>query len=306
MYIGIDLGGTKISALALGADGREHARCRLPTPEGYLETLSALVTVVAELESAVGQSALPVGLGLPGIVDPRQGTVRAVNLPWLAGHPFAADLAQALGRPVPMANDANCFALAEALDGAAMGADLVFGVVLGTGVGTGIVFRGHSLTGAHGITGEWGHTPLPWRQPEDGPPTPCRCGALGCIETQLSGAGLVATMKRLGGDAETASEVAEATRHGNEQALRALHLYFGSLARSLASIINLFDPDAIVLGGGLSDLPGILDNVMKMWRGWSLVAEPRTRLVRARHGADSGVRGAAWLARRQDIGASGC
>lgn len=298
MYIGIDLGGTKISALALGVDGREHARWRAATPSGYAETLAALAAAVAGLEAAVGRGPLPVGLGLPGIVDPALGTVHAVNLPWLAGQPFAADLAATLARPVPMANDANCFALAEALDGAGVGAEVVFGVILGTGVGTGIVAGGRCIAGAHGIAGEWGHTPLPWRQPADGPPLPCPCGGIGCIETLLGGAGLIATLKRLGGSARTAEDVARSASDGCATATRALHLYFDALARSLASVINFLDPDTIVLGGGLSDLPGLLEHVTTYWRGWALVPEPRTRLVRARHGADSGVRGAAWLARQ--------
>ncbi len=298
MYIGIDLGGTKISALVVAEDGRELARRRLPTPTGYLDTLGALALVVTDLEHAVGQSGLPVGLGLPGVIDPVAGVVRAVNLPWLGGRPFAADLADRLGRPVPMANDANCFALAEASEGAGVGAGVVFGVVLGTGVGAGIVVGGRCLAGAHGIAGEWGHTPLPWREAEDGDPLPCPCGRVGCIETVLSGSGLLGIARRLGGDAASAADVAQAAQQDNRWAANALHLYFSALARALASVINFLDPDVVVLGGGLSHLPNLFANVLRLWRGWALVAEPRTRLICARHGADSGVRGAAWLARR--------
>jgi fructokinase len=301
MYIGIDLGGTKISALVVADDGRELARSRLPTPTGYPETLEALAAVVAELERVVGRRSLPVGLGLPGVVDPQAGTVQAVNLPWLTSRPFVADLAARLGRPVPMANDANCFALAEASDGAGVGAAVVFGVVLGTGVGAGIVIGGRCVAGIHGIAGEWGHTPLPWREPQDGPPLPCPCGRIGCIETLLGGAGLVATYRRLGGTAETAVEIALAADQNNQRAAAALHLYFSALARALASVINFLDPDVVVLGGGLSKLPGILNNVLRLWRGWALVAVPRTRLVCARYGADGGVRGAAQLARQRPV-----
>jgi fructokinase len=297
MYIGIDLGGTKISALAIAEDGRALARRRLVTPIGYSETLAALAAVVQALEDELGQQGLPVGLGLPGVIDSEAGRVQAVNLPWLTGRPFAQDLSVKLGRFVPMANDANCFALAEALEGAGMGAEVVFGVVLGTGVGAGIVVKGRCLAGAHGIAGEWGHTPLPWRMVEDGSPLPCPCGRIGCLETVLGGSGLLGIYRRLGGEAHSAIDIAEAFRHNNQKAEDALHLYFSALARALASVINLLDPDAVVLGGGLSDLPGLLESVSRLWRGWALVAEPRTRLVRARYGADGGVRGAAWLAR---------
>jgi len=302
VYIGIDLGGTKISALVLDEAGREHGRLRVPTPGGYLETLDALAELVTDLERGAGRRGLPVGLGLPGLVEPVGGTVRAVNLPWLAGRPFGADLAVRLGRPVPMANDANCFALSEAVDGAGAGATVVFGVVLGTGVGGGIVVDGKCLTGAHGIAGEWGHTPLPWREAADGPPLPCPCGRMGCIETILSGGGLVRIYQMLGGHAETAAEIAKKMTEGDDKGGHSLQLYFSALARALASAINFLDPDTIVLGGGLSDLPDILDNVSQLWRGLALVAEPRTRLVKARHGADSGVRGAAWLARQRQAG----
>jgi len=299
VYIGIDLGGTKVSALVLDETGRERCRARRPTPAGYAETLDTLADLVAELEACAGRRGLPVGLGVAGLVDPAAGTVRAVNLPWLAGRRFGADLAGRLGRPVPMANDANCFALSEATDGAAAGAEVVFGAVLGTGVGGGIVVHGRCLTGAHGIAGEWGHTPLPWREPGDGPPELCPCGRIGCIETILSGAGLVKFHSPLPGCGETAVGIAEKAIQGDQKACFTLNRYFSALARALAFVLNFLDPDTIVLGGGLSQLPDILENVSRSWRGLALVAEPRTRLVVARHGADSGVRGAAWLARQR-------
>ncbi|MEI6559295.1 MAG: ROK family protein [Rhodospirillaceae bacterium] len=298
MYIGIDMGGTKVSALVLDRDGRERGRLRRPTPRGYAETLAALAELVTELEAGVGRPGLPVGLGLPGVVEPRAGTVRAVNLPWLAGRPFGADLAEALGRPVPMANDANCFVLSEAVDGAGAGSAVVFGAVLGTGVGGAIAVDGRALAGAHGIAGEWGHTPLPWHQVGDGPALPCPCGRAGCIETILSGAGLVRLCNEHGKKMASAEEIGKAAKEGDESALQALGIYFSALARSLACVINFLDPDTIVLGGGLSDLPDVLEKVTLLWRGLALVPDPRTRLVRAVHGADSGVRGAAWLARQ--------
>ena len=298
MYIGIDMGGTKVSALVLDGAGRELRRLRRPTPASYDGTLGALVALVGELEGAVGRRGLPVGLGLPGVVDPLAGTVRAVNLPWLLGRPFGGDLARALGRPVPMANDANCFVLSEAVDGAGAGAAVVFGAVLGTGVGGGIAVHGRGLTGAHGIAGEWGHTPLPWRGADDGAELPCPCGKKGCIETILGGSGLVNLCNHLGGAARSAEEVGISAARGDKTAERALILYFWTLARALACVINILDPDTIVLGGGLSDLPNILDKIPELWRGLALVSEPRTRLSRAVHGADSGVRGAAWLARQ--------
>ena len=305
MYIGIDMGGTKLSALVLDRAGRECLRLRRPTPAGYGETVAALAALVAELEESVGRRGLPVGLGLPGVVDPLAGTVRAVNLPWLLGRPFGADLAVALGRPVPMANDANCFALSEAVDGAGAGAAVVFGAVLGTGVGGGIVVHGRGLTGAHGIAGEWGHTPLPWREAGDGPELPCPCGRKGCIETILSGAGLVNIRNNLGGSAGSAEEIGRMARDADQKAQAALMLYFRALARALACVVNFLDPDIIVLGGGLSGLSDILDKVPLLWRGLALVSEPRTRLVRAVHGADSGVRGAAWLAWQASASAGG-
>ncbi len=302
MYIGIDMGGTKVSALVLDRMGRECLRMRRPTPVSYAETVALLTAMVAELEEACGRRCLPVGLGLPGVVDPAAGTVRAVNLPWLLGRPFGGDLAEALGRTVPMANDANCFVLSEAVDGAGARTAVVFGAVLGTGVGGGIAVHGRGLSGVHGIAGEWGHTPLPWRTSDDGPELPCPCGRIGCIETILCGSGLVNTSNLLGGSGETAQEIGKRAQAGEVIAQKALESYYHSLARALACVINFLDPDTIVLGGGLSDLPNLLERVSLCWRGLSLVAEPRTRLVRAIHGADSGVRGAAWLARQGATG----
>ncbi|MEI6985885.1 MAG: ROK family protein [Rhodospirillaceae bacterium] len=299
MFIGIDMGGTKIAALVLNGDGRELARLRLPTPTSYEDTLKALAKLVIELENEVGAAGLPVGLGLPGVVDAVAGTVQALNLPWLSGCNLAADLATRLKRTVAIANDGNCFALSEAVDGAGAGARTVFGAVLGTGVGGGLVVDGNCLNGCHGITGEWGHTPLPWREPKDGPPVQCLCGRMGCIETILCGTGLINIHRRLGGTAACAAEVGLKAASGDDIATQALELYFSALARALSVVLNLLDPDAIVLGGGLSDLPDISNSVQRLWCGLSLAGQPRTRLSKARHGADSGVRGAAWLARQR-------
>ncbi|MEI8394478.1 MAG: ROK family protein [Rhodospirillaceae bacterium] len=296
MLIGIDLGGTKVSALVLDERGGERARLRRPTPTGYAETLDVLAELVAELEALAGARNLPVGLGLPGLVDPVAGTVRAVNLPWLAGHAFGSDLGARLGRPVPMANDANCFTLSEAIDGAAEGAAVVFGAILGTGVGGGIVVNGRCLNGAHGIAGEWGHTPLPWRKEADGAPILCGCGRIGCIETIISGRGLCNLYDQNNETMDTSVAIAQKAALGDTAAIYALNLYFSALARALAFVINFLDPDVIVLGGGVSELPGILNNVSALWGEMALIGQPRTRLVKARFGADSGVRGAARLA----------
>ncbi|NYZ13268.1 ROK family protein [Azospirillum sp. RWY-5-1] len=297
MRIGIDLGGTKIAAAALEDDGALHAETRVATPRDLAGTLAAVVAVIDSVEGAVGRCSPGIGLCLPGVVDARQGVVRrAVNLPWLDGHPFAAELERALGRPVRLANDANAFVLSEAADGAAAGAEVVFGAILGTGVGGGIVVDGRILNGANALAGEWGHTPLPWRSPAvDGPPLACACGQSGCVETVLSGAGLVSIHRRRWGTEALPPDIAARAEAGDAQAQTTLDLYFDALARALAGVVNLLDPDAIVIGGGLCGLPGLVEGVRARWGRWTIEREPRTRLARARHGADSGLRGAAWL-----------
>ncbi|MFP5517115.1 MAG: ROK family protein [Alphaproteobacteria bacterium] len=297
MRVGIDLGGTKIAAVALGADGTELARHRLPTPRDYDATLGALAETVAALDpSGTGG----VGISLPGIVDPAAGRVRAVNLPWLAGRRFAEDAARRIGRPVRIANDANCFTLSEATDGAAVGSAVVFGVILGTGVGGGIVVDGRILPGANGLAGEWGHAPLPWREEADGPPVPCGCGKAGCLETVLCGAGLSRLHRHLTGDdgtgkATAPQEIAARALAGDPAAAAALTRHADALARALAPVLNLLDPDMVVVGGGLSALPGLCESVTRRWGAWALAATPRTRMAVARHGGESGMRGAARL-----------
>jgi fructokinase len=249
--------------------------------------------VVAALDQG---GTAPVGLSLPGVVDPAAGMVRAANLPWLTGRPLVEDLAGTLRRPVRIANDANCFALSEAVDGAAAGAAVVFGVVLGTGVGGGLVVDGRILNGANALAGEWGHTPLPWRrEAEDGAPEPCGCGRLGCVETLLSGGGLARLHARRTGEALRGPEIAARALAGDSPAQGTLVHFADTLARALAVLIDIVDPDAIVVGGGLSGLPGLYESVPARWGRYALASAPRTRLLPARHGAESGMRGAAWL-----------
>ncbi|KAA0577447.1 ROK family protein [Azospirillum sp. B21] len=297
MRVGIDLGGTKIAAVALGADGAELARHRRPTPRDYDATLDALAETVAALDP-FGTGG--VGISLPGIVDPSAGMVRAVNLPWLAGRPFAEDAARRIGRPVRIANDANCFTLSEATDGAAVGSAVVFGIILGTGVGGGIVVDGRILPGANGLAGEWGHAPLPWREEADGLPVPCGCGKTGCLETVLCGAGLSRLHRHLTGDDGTGNaadpqEIAARALAGDPAAAATLTRHADALARALAPVLNLLDPDMVVVGGGLSALPGLCESVAQRWGTWALAAAPRTRMAVARHGGESGMRGAARL-----------
>jgi fructokinase len=267
MRIGIDLGGTKTEALALDAHGRETFRKRVPTPRGdYRATLKTIASLVEE----AGEGS--VGVGIPGALSQATGLVKNANSTWLIGKPLKQDLERALGREVRLANDANCFALSEARDGAGEGAEVVFGVILGTGVGGGVVVRGRLLGGANAIAGEWGHTPLPLPRAEDLPLRPCYCGREGCIETYLSGPAL----ERDGGEA-------------------ALDPYCERLARALAGVINILDPDVIVLGGGVSNIARLYDEVPKLWPRYVFSDHVATRLLPPKHGDSSGVRGAAWL-----------
>lgn len=299
LRVGVDLGGTKIEAIALD-EGRIAARQRLDTPRhDYAATLDAIARLVAHLEGEAGGTSR-VGLGIPGTVDPATGLVKNANSVWLIGRPLQADLQARLGRPVRVANDANCFAVSEAADGAAAGADVVFGVIVGTGTGAGIVVGGRVLTGPNGLAGEWGHNPLPWPDAGDADPPACYCGRRGCIETWLSGPGLAADHVRHGGRPLTPPEIAAAADAGDTAARDTLARYESRLARALASVINVLDPDVIVLGGGLSNLDGLYARVPALWGAFvfnagGAAATPRTRLVRARHGDASGVRGAAWL-----------
>jgi fructokinase len=291
--IGFDVGGSKLAAIALDRDGTEVGRDRRPVPRDYGGTLQALVAMTESLADAHGP-ALSVGIGMPGMIGAAGELVRVVNLPWLEGRPLRADLHRALGRSVAIANDANCFALSEATDGAAAGARVVFGVILGTGVGGGIVVDGRVIAGANAIAGEWGHNPLPVSD-RDGPPQTCGCGRAGCIETWLNGAALARDYRALAGRDVDAAGVARLAEAGDAGAQTAIGRYEQRLAMALAGVINILDPDVIVLGGGLASIAGIYDRVPSLWRGLCVPSEPKNRLVRARFGAESGLRGAAWL-----------
>jgi fructokinase len=295
--IGVDIGGSKIAALALDPEGQELGRSRQDVPRDYAATLSALLALIDTLARAHGPAA-SIGIAMPGMISADGTPVRAVNLPWLAGRPLRADLETALGLPVAVANDANCFALSEAVDGAAAGAGVVFGATLGTGVGGSIVVDRRPLVGANAIAGEWGHNPLPLPDATFGPPVVCGCGRLGCIESWLNGAALARDYARIAGRTLAGPEIARLAAEGDRQAGAALHAYARRLAAALAGVVNLLDPDVIVLGGGLSSLPGLYNVVPRLWAPLIVAPEPKTRLVPARFGAESGLRGAAWLPAR--------
>lgn len=306
MRIGIDLGGTKIEGMALHADGREISRLRLPTPRGdYDATIRAVVDVVAALDSRSAEGAeigasfgggkASVGVGTPGSVSRRSGGMKNCNSTWLNGKPLQRDLENALGRQVRIANDADCFALSEATDGAAAGAESVFGVILGTGVGGGIVAHGRLLGGPNGICGEWGHNPLPYVGTHEPGGTPCYCGRRDCIETYLSGPGFKRLFASSDGRDLDPDEIARQAEAGDPSCVAAIAGYCDRLARALAVVINVLDPHVIVLGGGLSNIPALLRDVPKKWGAYVFSDTVETRLVRAVHGDSSGVRGAAWL-----------
>ena len=281
--IGVDLGGTKIEAIALGADGRETFRKRVLTPRGdYEATLAAVAALVRDAGAGT------VGVGIPGALSRVTGLVKNANSTWLIGRPLKEDLERALRRPVRVENDANCFALSEAIDGAGKGARAVFGVILGTGVGGGIVIDGHVLVGRNAIAGEWGHNPLPLPAAQDEPLPACYCGRAGCIETYLSGPALEREHTALTGERRSAKDIASS-------ASEALERYIERLARALAGVINVLDPDVIVLGGGLSNIERLYSDVPRLWARYVFSDQVATRLVRHVHGDSSGVRGAAWL-----------
>lgn len=296
--IGIDLGGTKIEGIVLDGDD-EMARVRVPTPrDDYAATIATLVALVDCLERQSSPRAT-VGIGIPGTLSPSTGLVKNANAVWLNGRPLQRDLQQALGRDVRLANDANCFALSEAADGAGAGAAVVFGVIVGTGTGAGVVVHGRVLTGPNCIAGEWGHNPLPWAGADEQPGEPCYCGKRACIETFLSGPGLAAAYARQTGTALSPESIVERAHAGERLAADALAGYVRRMARALAAVINVLDPDVIVLGGGMSNVPDLYDEVPRLWHEWVFAAGSgevvRTKLTRARHGDSSGVRGAAWL-----------
>ena len=295
MQIGIDLGGTKIEAIALDENGATLLRHRVPTPTGdYVGTLNTIADLVLSSETELSQKG-SLGVASPGAISTRTGLLKNSNSTVLNGRPLVRDLSQRLGRPVRLENDANCFALSEAVDGAAVGAHVVFGVILGTGVGGGIVIGKELVAGPNKIAGEWGHNPLPWASESERPGAPCYCGKTGCVETFLSGAGLARDYHRRTGKHLTAKEMVLAGAGGDKYAQECLTVYQDRLARSLAVVINLLDPDVIVLGGGLSNILQLYAGLCALAGTFTFSDGIDTRIVRAAHGDSSGVRGAAWL-----------
>ena len=298
MRIGIDLGGTKIEGIVLDDTGVVRFRERRATPRGdYDGTIEALVDLVAAAEMAIGHTAT-VGIGMPGAISPATGMVKNANSTWLIGRTLDRDLEARLGRPVRLANDANCFALSEASDGAAAGAPVVFGVIVGTGCGGGVVVHGHVLTGPNAIAGEWGHNPLPWPAADELPGPECYCGKRGCLETYLSGPGLARDYAACAGVDATkinGATVVACAAAGDRHATAALDRYAHRLARGLATVINTIDPDVIVLGGGVSNVTMLYDAVPRWLDQFVFSDHVATRIVPPMHGDSSGVRGAAWL-----------
>ena len=298
MLLGVDLGGTKIEVAALARDdGRFLLRERVPTPRGgYDVVLQSIAALVTQAEHRLGVSSLPLGVGIPGCVSPATGLVKGANSTFLNGHAIDRDLQRLLQREVRVENDANCLAVSEAVDGAAAGARVVFGVILGTGVGAGIAIDGQAWRGLHCIAGEWGHNPAPRLDGDERVPrVACWCGRGECNETLLSGPGLVADHLRHGGTAADARALAAAAADGDTAARASLDRHAERLARALAQVINLLDPSAIVLGGGLSQLDALVDELPRRWAPWVFSDRADTPMKRAAHGDSSGVRGAAWL-----------
>jgi fructokinase len=298
MRIGVDLGGTKIEAVVMAADSRILHRERVPTPrDDYAASLEAIAGLVRRLEAKAGITGLRVGVGHPGSISRATGALRNSNSTWMNGKPLKQDLEAALRREVRMANDANCFALSEASDGAGAGASCVFGVILGTGCGGGVVVDGQVLEGRNGIGGEWGHNPLPWPRPEwDEVPGPqCWHGGWGCLETWISGSGLARDHAQVTGEPLLAQDIVDRAEAGEERCRATVARYEDRLARALSFVINLIDPDVIVLGGGVSTVQRLYRNVPALWDQWIFSDRVDTKLVQAMHGDSSGVRGAAWL-----------
>lgn len=295
MRFGVDVGGTKVEIIALADDGAVALRERVATPrDDYEGIVAAIVGLVIQAEARL-QTTATVGVGMPGAVSRATGRIKNANTTCLIGRPLAEDLGRALGREIRLANDANCFALSEAADGAAAGASVVFGVIIGTGTGGGVVIDGRPLDGVNAIAGEWGHNPLPWPTDAERPGPACYCGRSGCIETFLCGPALARDHAAEGGASLSPAEIAAAAAEGDSAAIRTLERYADRLARSLASIINVLDPDVIVLGGGVSNIDWLYEAVPQRWGRWVFSDRVDTALRRAKHGDSSGVRGAAWL-----------
>ena len=295
MRIGIDLGGTKIEGIAIDDHGSERHRLRVPTPRGtYAAIVQAVTSLVRDLEKACGESGT-VGVGIPGAMSPATGLVKNANTVELIGNPLDKDLSQALGREVRVANDANCFALSEATDGAGAGSQVVFGVIAGTGLGGGIVVGGKVLTGAHAIAGEWGHNPLAWPRDDESPGPPCYCGRSGCNETFLAGPSLSRDHRLVTGQELQAPQIAALAESGDAEAMATMVRYEDRMARALAVVINVLDPDVVVLGGGVSNIARLYREVPRTLPKYVFSDKVTTPIVQAKFGDSSGVRGAAWL-----------
>ncbi|HED1540188.1 TPA: fructokinase [Kluyvera cryocrescens] len=297
MRIGIDLGGTKTEVIALGDQGEQLYRHRLPTPRDYQQTIENIAHLVALAEEAIGKIGT-VGIGIPGSISPYTGVVKNANSTWLNGQPFDKDLSQRLNREVRLANDANCLAVSEAIDGAAAGAQTVFAVIIGTGCGAGVAMNGRVHIGGNGTAGEWGHNPLPWMNDDElryRAEVPCYCGKQGCIETFISGTGFATDYQRLSGNPLKGSEIMRLVEAGDALAEQALAHYEQRLAKSLAHVVNILDPDVIVLGGGMSNVERLYRTVPSLVKEWVFGGECETPIRKALHGDSSGVRGAAWL-----------
>lgn len=294
--IGIDLGGTKIAGIALAPDGTTQAETRVPTPRGdYAGTLDAIAGLVAALEAEAGAEGASVGIGMPGAVSRHNGLIKNANSVWLNGKPFAQDVAARLARPVRVENDANCLAVSEAVDGAGAGEAIVWAVILGTGVGSGIALRGQALTGRNAIAGEWGHNPLPWPRDDERPGPACYCGRHGCIETWLSGPGLAADHLAQTGERRTGEQIVAAALEREPGAAATMARYLDRLARGLAHVVNVLDPDVIVLGGGLSRIASVVAALPETIAPHVFSDTFDTPVRASLHGDASGVRGAAWL-----------
>jgi fructokinase len=295
MRIGVDLGGTKIEAAMLSDSGRILARERVATPDSYDAMLRALADLVGRVEQGAGVTCRAVGVGMPGSISPKTGLARNANSTWINGRDILGDLKTALGRPVRVANDANCFALSEATDGAGAGARVVFGVILGTGCGGGVVVDGRIIEGASGVGGEWGHNPLPWMRPDEFPGERCWCGKLGCLEMWISGTGFEHDYKRISGTERDARDIAARIPGKQGGSYLAFQNLADRLARALAMVINILDPDVIVLGGGLSNIDALYPAAEQRLPLYVFSDVVKNRLVKNQHGDSSGVRGAAWL-----------
>lgn len=294
--IGIDLGGTKIEIIALDPRGKCLLRERVATPQGdYGATIEAVARLVEAAELRLGVAGCPVGVAAPGAVSRATGRLKNSNSVCLNGRPLREDLEARLGRPLRLANDADCFALSEATDGAAAGARVVFGVILGTGTGAGIVVDGQPLNGPNGIAGEWGHNPLPWPRPEELPGPACYCGKRGCVETWLSGPGMAREFAQHTGETLSAQSIVARAEHGDVQSRAALDRYYDRMARALAQVINILDPDLIVLGGGMGKITTLYREIPGRWGAYVFSDRVDTKLVPPKHGDSSGVRGAARL-----------